>query len=156
MKVFDRAVALLQDWDEATPRLLFLKNEKQKLELIWCQRLCNETYRQGLTRELNWQLSLDNRRDYIICSTPRLNLWVDPESWEPIDRDDADKREYGVLEVYPVQLFGKRSRGILDELKTVQFLSPQELHVSQRPADMTRQTDVLIKWLDLVREDYYG
>lgn len=151
--VFDRAIALLQDFEESQPVWMFRTlpaehgdSDQVSLELFWADRLEKESYREAIARELDWQFDLNRKKDYIVCSTPRISLIVHPERMEVISRADAVEQGFGVLEVYPIQLFGRHSRQHLIDRDDVRF----ERLPGLRQADhFTRQTRLLLEWLDV-------
>lgn len=149
--VFDRAVALLQDFDNDQMVWLFRDcssgeddSSTDVLELLWAERLEKESYREALSRELDWQFGLSRKKDYIVCSTPRLNLIVHPIRLEVISREQALEDGFGVLEVYPIQLFGRRSRQLLNSREDVRF---EFLPALRKRAKFTPQTELLIDCL---------
>lgn len=144
-RVFDRAIALVQDYDGEQLQWMFVACERSpNLELLWSDRLERESYRESISRELDWRFSLDRKRDYIICSTPRLSLIVDPQAERVISREEALETGFGVLEIYPVQLFGKRSRQHLRDEEQIVFLNVGHRGPEFGSETTTMQTQVLL------------
>lgn len=175
---FDRAIAVLQDFEGDEIVWLFRQaiadpwapsnsqadnnsaaassSEQTKptvyWELPWFDRLERESYRETIARELDWQFGLDRKKDFIVCSTPWLNLVVESTTFEVTSREQAlAEGAFGIFEIYPIQLYGRRARGILDELANVQFLQRQQLNKYSQSGGFTRQTESLLELLEAKR-----
>ncbi len=146
VKQFDRAIVLLSEWTEETgERFLIHAARTGWWELPWCDRDDALSYRQTAAQALCDRFQLNAKRDFIVCSTPRLNLLLHPASMDLIDRSAIDETGFGVVEIYPVQLFGKRSRAQLENRNDVCWLASSQFAERQ----VTPQTATPLKAMQM-------
>lgn len=146
MRRFERALILLSEYHESGERYLVHRARHGWWELPWRDRGEQTTYREAVAGELESRFALDTKKDFIVCSTPRISLIVHPASMKLISREDVDEAGFGVLEIYPVQLFGSSSRDKLAERSDLQWWTAEQFADQQ----LTPQTLSAVDGMDLV------
>ena len=145
-RLFDRALILLSEWDDDGGERFLLQSARLGWwELPWRERSENGSFREAAAAELQARYGLNAKRDFIVCSTPRLSLIVHPVSLIVLDRHEIDEAGFGVLEIYPVQLFGQSSRERLSKQRGLHWCSAGGF--SERR--LTPQSNTAIKAMEL-------
>lgn len=107
MLMFDKGVALVRQMTEAGPLWLVRFNPTtQCSEFIEAGRLEQETYRDALYREIDWQLGFDRKKDYVMSSVPRLHLEISPcGRIHPPKTFHPETNNFGRLELYAIEVY---------------------------------------------------
>ena len=79
MLLFSKSIAMIRHMQgEEVSWLLRWSEQQSQSRFIEAPRLEGESYRDALFREIDWQLSLDRKRDYLLSSVPRIHFEVSP------------------------------------------------------------------------------
>lgn len=113
------AIALIRQFVDEQCLWLFRREPNAPLRMIQAARLEKESYREVIEREVAWVLQLERGKDYIVSRVPRAHYQGVIE--------EGDHAAYYVIELYIVDLFGKRARAHLNQDPDNQWLSTAEL-----------------------------
>lgn len=116
---FVGAMALIRQFVEEQCLWLLRRENNAPLRMIQAQRLEKESYREIIEREVAWVLNLERGKDYIVSSVPRAHYQGVIES--------GDHAAFYVIELFVVDLFGKRARTLLDRDPDNQWVSTEDL-----------------------------
>ena len=117
MILFSKSIAMIRYMDQKeTAWLLRWDEQKQQAGFIESPRLEGESYREALFREIDWQLSLDRKRDYLLSSVPRIHFEVSPcGNVHPAKSFDHEKSDFGVVEIYTAEVYRESVKSRLDQ-----------------------------------------
>ncbi|HRF01744.1 MAG TPA: hypothetical protein PLI18_14570 [Pirellulaceae bacterium] len=134
MLIYDRGVALIRRMTDQGPEWLLRWNPTRECsELIEADRLSGETYREALYREIDWQLGLDRKKDYLMSSVPRLHFELTPcGRVHPAKTFEPETANYGRLELYAVEVY---------RAPTLERLAADEKNCWTRPIELLEGVD---------------
>lgn len=134
MLLFDRAIALIRTIDDTGTRWLLRWNPRRECsELLESDRLDGESYRDALYRELDWQLGLDRKKDYLMSAVPRLHLEIGPcGRIHPPRTFDPETGGFGRIELYAVEVYRQA---------TLERLAADPLNCWTRPIEIYAGVD---------------
>ena len=130
MILFSKAVALIRTLEEEKSRWLLRWNEQAAhSQFVESPRLDGESYRDALYREIDWQLGLDRKRDYLLSSVPRIHFEVSPcGKVLPAKTHDYEQSDFGIIEVYTAEIYRNSVIDRLNEDPTNCWTSSSEIH----------------------------
>lgn len=75
METTETSVALIRNVESNKLRwLLRLDQDHGRIHFIIARRLENESYREGVAREVAWELGLDRKKDFLVSNMAQLNF----------------------------------------------------------------------------------
>ncbi len=139
MSDFVGSVALIRKMNEERTSWLLRKGDSDD-RFILADRLDGESYRTALQREVAWQLRLDQKKDFIISSVPRLHYQSPMQTPQnpqdtPSTKACSISPEAGIywmiVQFFVIDLYGKRSRGVIEANHGFQWWTTHEILVGE-------------------------
>ena len=129
MLLFSKSIAMIRHMEGEEVSWLLRWNEQQsQSRFIEAPRLEGESYRDALFREIDWQLSLDRKRDYLLSSVPRIHFEVSPcGNVHPAKTFDYEQSDFGIVEIYTVEVYRDAVKSRLDEDPLICWSSTKEI-----------------------------
>lgn len=147
MTHFVGSVALIRHPDRGEHAWLTIWDDSAECyDFVVAQRLCEESYRESIDREIAWKLRLRRGKDYIVSSVARLHL----DAVLPLSGTEAET--YFVVEFFVVDLYGGSARVTVANNPATRWLTARELlagksrdgsFVSERLAMLLRKSEVI-------------
>ena len=107
MILFSKSVALIRHIENERANWLVRWDPQQsQAAFVESPRLEGETYREALYREIDWQLGLDRKKDYLLSSVPRIHFEVSPcGNVHPAKTFDYEQSDFGIVEIYTAEVY---------------------------------------------------
>ncbi len=147
MTSFFGSIGMIRHPDQMEKLWLSIWDDRdQHYDFVFAEKIESDSFRECLDREIAWVLPLERKRDYLISSMARLHLEI------ALQLSSNSQPTSHVLELFVVDLYGKRALQAIDNNSSVRWLTTPEIlsgitkggqPISPRLVSLLRRADVL-------------